>query len=443
MVLKPSFFTRMNQAWHVLSGQPRAGQVTQHSQAGWSSWNGYGYGSSLALSKVPVDENTALNLSAVWACTKILSDSLGVLPCTVRQKQERKRVLRTDHPVYPLLHDRPNAYQTPIDFKSYLMKCVLLTGNAFVLISRERGQVVSLRPIPPHQVLVETRDDGIEYRVTKKSGDQDVFKSADILHIKGLGDGVEGHSVIAHARESIGIGLASDHYGASFFGNSARTSGVLSPKVPLSQEQKEQFKKDLQDQHAGVANVGKTMFLNFELDYKPLSITPDEAQFLQTRQHTVSDICRWFTVPPHMAGDLTRATFSNIEHQGIEFVTFSVLPWVTRLEQEINFKLFTEAERSDGFFSRVNMTALLRGDSKARAEFYQKMHQMGVFSIDDIRELEDLDPLDEYGEIRVLPMNMVTLENAAKNGGTQKQKPEPKAPRDKPPKALIQNPSGD
>jgi HK97 family phage portal protein len=431
MAVKPTFLNRLATAWHAMTWQPQAGQVTQTSQAGWSSWNGYGYGSPLSLSKIHVDDNTALNLSAVWACVKILGDSVGVLPFSVLQKQDGKRILRNDHPVFPLLHDRPNAYQTPIDFKSYLMKCVLLTGNAFVLISRERGAVVALRPIPPHQVQVDTSGGELKYTITLKSGGQETYSPEEMLHIKGLGDGVMGNSVIAHARESISVGLASDQYGSSFFGNNARVSGLVTSKTPMAQDTREALKKDWQEQHSGSANVGKTAFLGFDLEYRPISIAPDEAQFLQTRQYTVSDVCRWFTVPPHMAGDMTHATFSNIEHQGIEFVTYSILPWVTRIEQEINYKLFTEGERALGYFSRMNMTALLRGDSKSRGEYYRIMRDLGAYSPNTILELEDMDPLPEYGDLLLVPMNMMTLENAAKNGGTQKQKPNPKPLREK------------
>lgn len=409
---KLSIGKRLNAAWQILSGG-MAGQVTQTSDAGWTPSLG---GIFQSLSGVTVTENTALNLSAVWACVQVISDTVGLLPWHVYQSRRTGgRDARPEHPVEQVLYKRPNGFQSPIDFRVMMLKQVLLTGNAYALIERDPvANVMTLTPIPTSTMQVNAKDGILEYIVQTQS-EKLTFTPEQILHVRGLGDGLIGDSVIGHAAQSIGLGLAADQFGASFFANSARHSGVISPKTPFPPEKKAEFIKDFREQFQGSGQVGKTLFLNFELDYKAITITPDEAQFLETRQFTITDICRWFRVPPHKVADLSRATFSNIEHQSIEFVTDTILPWVTRFEQEINYKLFSAKEAKDGYFTKMNLNALLRGDQAARAQFYNTMRDLGAMSIDEIRALEDMNPLPEYGDTRLVPMNMMTLESAANN----------------------------
>lgn len=346
-------------------------------------------------SGVRVDELRAMQTSAVYACVKILSETVASLPLHLYKKgKDGKHELADQHPLNACLYELPNEEMTSFEFRETMMSSLLLWGNAYARIIRRQGHVVELWYLKPHLMTVE-RDsltDKIKYTYSDDvTNETYVYRPDQVFHVKGLSfDGVKGISPIAQAREAIGLSLATEEYGAKFFGNGARPGGVL--EHPGILKDPEKLRESWNKVYQGTRNSHKVAVLEEGMKYHTIGIAPEDAQFLETRKYQLNEICRIFRVPPHLVGDLERATFSNIEHQSIEFVQHTIRPWLVRWEQEISRSLLDEKERLL-YFAKFNVDGLLRGDYKSRTEGYAIARQNGWLSINDIRRLEDMPPI--------------------------------------------------
>ena len=359
-----------------------------------------------------VNEENSINYSAVYACVRVIAETVASLPLHVYQRLPNGGKQRApDHPLYDILHDMPNPEMTSFTLREVMQGHLLLWGNAYAYIDwDDDGFVRSIWPIPPHRVDIE-RDvvtNQLRYNVIMPDNTQRVLQEHQMLHIPGFGfDGLKGLSPIGLARQAIGLGLAAEEFGARFFGNGTNLGGVVKHPGKLSETAAKNLRASINETYSGLGRSHRVMLLEEGMDFVKIGIPPEDAQFLETRKFQVNEIARIFRVPPHMIGDLERATFSNIEHQSIEFVVHTIRPWLVRWEQALKWKLFLPSERKS-FFAEFVVDGLLRGDTKSRYEAYAIGRQNGWLSADDIRELENMNPLpDDQGKIYLIPANMM------------------------------------
>ena len=380
-----------------------------------------------------VNERSAMQMTAVYACVRILSEAIASLPLHVyRYNETGGKEKALTHPLYTLLHDEPNPEMSAFSFRETLMTHLLLWGNGYAQVIRNgRGEVMALYPLMPDRMVVDRDAQGrIIYEYTRSDGDARTvggkstvrLAPSDVLHIPGLGfDGLVGYSPIAMAKNAIGMGLACDEYGASFYQNGAQPGGVL--EHPGVVKDPGRVRDSWNAIYQGSANAHRIAVLEEGMAYKPISISPEQAQFLQTRKFQIDEIARIFRVPPHMVGDLEKSSFSNIEQQSLEFVKYTLAPWISRWEQAIYRALFSEAEKKR-FFVRFNVEGLLRGDYKSRMDGYAVARQNGWMSANDIRELENFDriPAEDGGDLFLINGNMLTLAQAGAYAANQQNK---------------------
>ena len=378
-----------------------------------------------------VNERSAMQMTAVYACVRILSEAIAGLPRHMYQYLEdgskRKAI---EHPIYHLLHDEPNPEMTSFVFRETLMTHLLLWGNGYCQIIRNgKGEVIALYPLMPNRMTVDRDANGkLYYKYQKSSedaptmeGSNVILDASDVLHIPGLGfDGLVGYSPIAMAKNAIGLAIAAEEYGSKFYANGAAPSGVL--EHPGTLKDPARVRESWNAAFGGSSNSHKVAVLEEGLKYSPISISPNEAQFLETRKFQINEIARIFRVPPHMVGDLEKSSFSNIEQQSLEFVKYTLQPWIIRWEQNLQKALLTEEEKKNYFFI-FNVEGLLRGDYQSRMQGYATARQNGWMSANDIRELENLDkiPTEEGGDMylvngNMMPLEMVGAAYAAKKG---------------------------
>ena len=369
-----------------------------------------------------VNERSAMQMTAVYACVRILSESIAGLPVHLYQYVDSgSKQKALEHPLYRLLHDEPNPEMTSFVFRETLMTHLLLWGNAYAQIIRNgKGQVVALYPLMPNRMSVDRDDKGhlfYQYQMqdsdapTAKSGTV-ILKPTDVLHVPGLGfDGLVGYSPIAMAKNAIGLSIATEEYGAKFFANGATPSGIL--EYPGTVKNPEAIRESWNAGFGGSSNAHKVAVLEEGMKYTPIAISPNEAQFLETRKFQIDEIARIFRVPPHMVGDLEKSSFSNIEQQSLEFVKYTLEPWIVRWEQSLNRALLTETEKA-AYFIKFNVDGLLRGDYQSRMNGYATARQNGWMSANDIRELENLDliPDELGGNLYLINGNMTKLQDA-------------------------------
>lgn len=379
-------------------------------------------GGSASDAGVVVSQETAVLLSAVWRAVRILSETMASLPLFVFERQDpRGRRRASDHPVTELLHGQPNPNMTAFFLREFLMAGVVLQGNAYAAIRRDRAaRPREIWPLMPGAVepKISPVDGTLFYKITLTDGSVEVWEQESVLHVPGLSfDGVKGKSVLRVARDSIGLGLAAQKYGSKFFARGARVPGVieLPATVQLKPEARTNLQTDWNNMVGSPETWHKVPILDRGMTYKQIGVPPDDGQFLETRKFQVTDIARWFGVPPHKLADMERATFSNIEQQALEFVIDTVRPWAVRWEMEYRRKLLLPSERSRFFIEHV-LDGLMRGDSVARGTFYGFLRQWGVASANDIRELENMPDLGPKGDIYLSPINMFDAEELA-NGG--------------------------
>ena len=370
-----------------------------------------------------VTDQTAMRITAVYACVRVLAESVAGLPLHLyRYVDENKKVKAVDHHLYQLMHDEPNPEMTSFILRETMMTHLGLTGNAYAQkIYNGKGELIGIYPLNPNKMTV-TRDQAgrLKYIYTR---DKDellfntqptvILSADDVLHIPGLGfDGLIGYSPIEMARNAIGMAMSAEEFGSKFFENGASPSGVLEHPSTLKDPTK--LRKSWQETFGGSQNSGKVAVLEEGMTYKPISVSPEQAQFLETRKFQINEIARIYRVPPHMIGDLEKSSFSNIEQQSLEFVMYTLNPWVVRWEQSLTRSLLTDKEKKDGYFFKFNVDGLLRGDYASRMNGYATARQNGWMSANDILRLEDQDliPADQGGDLYLVNGNMVPLNNA-------------------------------
>ena len=377
----------------------------------WGSAINFFFGTS--SSGKAVNEKTALQTTAVYACVRILAETIASLPLhTYRYSPSGKEKAET-HPLYYLLHSEPNPEMTSFVFRETLMGHLLLWGNAYAQIIRNgRGTVMALYPLLPNKMLVNRTDQGILYYQYEKDGQTYFLSSQDVLHIPGLGfDGLIGYSPIGMAKNAIGMAIATEEYGAKFFANGANPGGVL--EHPGVVKDPARVRDSWNAVYQGSGNAHRVAVLEEGMKFQSIGIPPEQAQFLETRKFQLNEIARIFRIPPHMIGDLEKSSFSNIEQQSLEFVMYTLDPWVVRWEQAMQRALLSEGEKRQ-YFVKFNVDGLLRGDYQSRMNGYAVGRQNGWLSSNDIRELENLNRIssEEGGDLYLINGNMTKLADA-------------------------------
>lgn len=393
-----------------------------------SSYSFYMGGSSAGKN---VNERSAMQMTAVYSCVRILAEAVAGLPLHLyRYKEDGGKERAIDINLYHLLHDEPNKEMSSFIFRETLMTHLLLWGNAYAQIIRNgKGEVVALYPLMPNKMQVDRDENGeLYYIYTRSSEEAKTMEGStvyltpkDVLHIPGLGfDGLVGYSPIAMAKNAIGLAIATEEYGAKFFANGAAPSGVL--EHPGTIKDPSRLRENWNFTFGGSANSGKVAVLEEGMKYTPISISPEQAQFLETRKFQIDEIARIFRVPPHMVGDLEKSSFSNIEQQSLEFVKYTLDPWVIRWEQSLSRSLLNEDEKRKYFF-KFNLEGLLRGDYESRMSGYATARQNGWMSANDIRELENLDkiPAEDGGDLYLINGNMLPLNKAGAYANIEKE----------------------
>lgn len=378
-----------------------------------------------------VNEFTAMQTTAVYACVRILAETLAALPLQLYRYTPGGKERVYDHPLYHLLHDEPNPEMTSFIFRETLMSHLLIWGNAYAQIIRDRlGRVQGLYPLRPDKMTVCRDDRGKIFYLYTKTGDENpnikpygqvALQKEEVLHIPGLGfDGLVGYSPIAMARNAVGMTMACEEYGASFFANGASPSGVLEHPGVLKDPGK--VRDSWNAVYRGTGNAHKVAVLEEGMKYQQIGIPPEEAQFLETRKFQINEIARLYRIPPHMVGDLDKSSFSNIEQQSLEFVKYTLDPWVIRWEQSLQRALFLPQEKKE-YFVKLNVDGLLRGDYQSRMAGYSVGRQNGWLSANDIREMEDLNliPREEGGDLYLINGNMTKLEDAGLFAGKRQE----------------------
>ena len=384
--------------------------------------SGYSFLMGSSTAGKNVTERSAMQMTAVYSCVRILAEAVAGLPLHLyRYKEDNGKEKAIDHTLYHLLHDEPNPEMSSFVFRETLMTHLLLWGNAYAQIIRNgKGEVIALYPLIPSRMTVNRDENGQLYYeyfsvsddINSNSSRTVVLMPRDVLHIPGLGfDGLVGYSPIAMAKNAIGMAIACEEYGAKFFANGAAPSGVLEHPGTIKDPKK--VREAWQSQFGGSSNAGRVAVLEEGMKYTPISISPEQAQFLETRKFQINEIARIFRIPPHMVGDLEKSSFSNIEQQSLEFVKYTLDPWVIRWEQSIMRALLSNDEKKE-YFIKFNLEGLLRGDYESRMKGYSIGRQNGWMSANDIRELENLDRIsrEDGGDLYLVNGNMLPLRDA-------------------------------
>ena len=385
--------------------------------------NAFNGGQRKTASKIVVGHNNSMSLSAYYSAIRNISEDIGKLPLRVFQfSRDGSKEHLIENPVNRMFSLQPNPEMSAMTFKEVLTAHALGWGNGYAEIVRNgRGDAVELFPIHPARVEVE-RDpntDEIIYFVydngntnnivPRNRSDAKQIPARDMLHVKGLGaDGLIGYSVLQFQAESLGTAIATQQYGGSFFGNGTSLSGILTHPESLGEEARKNLRDSWQQAHSGSDNAYKVAVLEEGVTWKETSVPPVQAQFIETRKFQIEDIARWFRIPPNKIGDMSRMTFNNIEQVSIDYVTDTLTPWITRWEQEIDIKLLNAD--ADNIVGKFMVQTLTRGDIKTRTEHYGKMMTMGVYSINEVREMEDLNPIGEEGDKRFMQTSMTTID---------------------------------
>lgn len=420
------FPQRLKNAWYALTHQASATSDLRHPTAWLTSWALGGRTSA----GIDVSPASAMTLSSYFGAVRAISEDIAKLPLiTYRRLTPRGKERALDHPVYPLLHDAPNAEQTAMAWRETLMDHALTWGNGYSEIIRQGGRIVGFgRPIHPSRVEVkfdedlqlvyDVRSHDINIVVEGMQGFETIrIPQADMLHIHGLGSGITGYSVAQLAAESLGLSLAAQQFGATFFGNGTNLSGVLTHPAQLSDTALAHLRDSWTQLYGGPESSNKPAILEEGMTWERIGVPPEDAQFLETREFQVSEVARWFRIPPHKIAHMKEATFSNIEHQAQEYVVDTLTPWAVRWEQELKRKVFMN---NSEFFAEHLFTALLRGDQQARSNFYRTRFYIGSLSPNDIRELENENPIldedgtpDPAGDMYYIQNNLATLATIA------------------------------
>lgn len=381
----------------------KSGSSGLASPAGWLTSM---LGGGTTAAGVNISESSALQVGDVYKCVRCLSEAVAMLPWKVYERVARGKAVATEHSVFRVLHDEPNDFMTSFVFRELIMAHVLLWGNSYSYIERNQGgQVVGIWPLSPATTRCKREGGMLSYVSRTYEGAEVSFFPDEMLHVPGLSfDGLSGYSPIQLMREAFGLSKALEMFGARFFGNGSRPDGALIHPGKLSEDAVKKLKASWEKMHSS-DNQHRVAVLEEGLVWSPFTIQPDHAQFIATRQFQRGDIAGMFRVPPHKIGDLERATNNNIEQQALEFYADSVMPWLERIEQEANRKLFSPTEKLK-YFCEFETKGVLRGDSAARSAYYREMFMIGVYSPNDIRANENENPIPD-GDTYYVPLNMV------------------------------------
>jgi HK97 family phage portal protein len=369
-----------------------------------------------------VSPSTVMKVSAALSCVRVLAESIASLSWILYERLPGGGKVRAqDHHVYDLIHNRPNPIMSSFNFRERKMKDLLLEGNFYALIDwNNYGEIEALWPLNPRNVTVKWIDSGrdVVYVIKTSNGFDGEYRRGEIFHVASLGDGIVGKSVISYNAESFGLAMSQDRFASAFFANGAYAGGVLESDKSVTDDAQKRLKAGWQHAYgrSGPNEVGwhRIAVLEDGLKWKPMTVNPKDAMILESRKFQIADIARMFRVPPHMIADLDRATYSNIEHQSLEFVIHTLRPWAIRIEQEANYKLLLPAERNT-YLTEFLMDSMLRGDVKSRNEAYAIMRQNGVINADEWRERENLNPLPgSQGKKYIVMSNMQELSKVGK-----------------------------
>lgn len=396
-------FDTVNVGWYARNGYPQLFSILSGGLPAWS-------GETVSLA-------TALNHSVVWACTDLISSTLGSLPLIMMRDTNNGKVLATDHPMFNAMKNAPNDEMTAMSFRESRTAQTLLHGNGYAQITRRSGTGVAfqLHPLDASQVRVDRERTGqkrLVYVVKEGMAPEQTFtivpgQPQDILHIRGFGfNGIQGFSVIQLARQSIGTALSAERHVARFYAGGGRVPYVLTSERKFKDE--EDFQKFRKDWEQAYSEPHRVPILENNIKYQQIGLNAVDSQMLEMRLFDIHEICRWFLVSPHLVGDLSRATFSNIEQLALEFVKITLSHWLTRWEQELWRCVLTDEEKRQGFFFRHNLDALLRGDFQSRMAGYATLLQNGVNAINEIRDLEGWNPV-KGGDVHHIQLNMQSV----------------------------------
>lgn len=357
-----------------------------------------------------VNENTALTLPAVWNAINLISSTVASLPLHLLREESGKTIYARDRRLFHILHGQFNSYMTAQTAREVGQAHLLTYGNAYYEIVRNgMGEVTALWPIPPHRVRMEMVKGELIYWINVDS-EEKPLRRKQILHIPGLGyDGWQGYPVIQLAAQSLSMGMSLLDFGNSYFGSGTHPSAIVTHPNKISQQAHDNLRKSLTSQWSDLGQGHRIMLLEEDMKLSPVSITPTDAQYLENSVFSVTDVARVFNLPPHKLKELSKSSFNNIESEQISFVTDSILPWLIRWEQNLDMQLLSDREKMrDGLYTKHNIDGLLRGNAKDRAEYYKSMFNIGAFSQNDIRRLENQDPI-EGGDDYFVPLNMVPI----------------------------------
>ncbi|MEM7131184.1 MAG: phage portal protein [Chloroflexota bacterium] len=363
--------------------------------------------SNYTASGVAVTHERALTVSAVFACIRVIAESVASLPLiTYQRRRDGGKDRATNHHLYELLKEQPNREMTSFEFREMTIAHVAARGNAYAEIEYDRaGRAVGLWPLNPAKMRVERIDGELAYQYTLPNGQTRNLPWWRVHHIRNWGDGVTGYSVIKLASQGIGYTLAMEEQDARFYGNGARPGMVLKHPGKLSDQAYSRLQTSWEARHQGIENAHRMAILEEGMGVETIGLSKEDSQFIESRKFQVNEVCRWFRVPPHMVADLDRATFSNVEQQSLDFVIHTLRPWLVRSEQAMRRDLIAPEERRNILVEYL-VDGLLRGDSAARQLYYQSGRQNGWLSANDIRRMENLNPIDG-GDEYLVPLNMV------------------------------------
>lgn len=400
---KVSLPARVKAVWELLSGRRAPDMAGLGPSAHAPSWP-----RATTAGKI-VSVDTALEIATVWACVRLLSETIATLPLMLyRTDDTGGRTVAADHALYSLLHDEPNADLTAVEFWEGVVLSLCLPGNAYARKERMGRRLVALTPLAADRVAVRRRDDGRREYVHSDRDGRQVYDEDDIFHVRGFGSaGDVGLSPIAYARQSLGAAMAADEHAAALFANGVQPSGVLTIDQVLDADQRREVRENIVAPMAGSGNAGSLFVLEAGMKFQAISMTPEDAQFLQTRSFHVEEICRWFRVPPFMVGHTEKTTSwgTGLEQQMIGFLTFGLRPYLSRIEQAIKRSLIVPEERRR-LTPEFKVEGLLRADSKARADFYATMVQNGIMDRNEVRRLENLPPRPGADALTVQSQNV-------------------------------------
>lgn len=399
-----SFFGKVKRFLNLSLNDPKAWNP--------SLWNLWG---SQSLSGEVVTEETALTYSAVFNAITLYSGTIGSLPLHLMRPDGRDKKQATEESLYHVMHTQWNPFMSAMSGRECMMAHILTWGNGYAEIVRNGyGDIQQLWPIAPNRVKIEMVEGELIYIIRIPDGSEVKLLREKVLHIPGLGfDGFQGYSIIAMARKSIGLGMAMETFGSNFFGQGTHPGVIVSHPGQLSADSHKNLKKSLTESYSGLGKSHRLMLLEDAMKIEKIGISPEDSQFLESRQFQITDIARWFNLPVHKLKEMTKSSFNNIESEQASFITDSILPWLIGFEQDYSIQLLSKSQQKQGFYFKHIIEGLLRANAKDRAEFYSKMLNNGVFSINEVREKEDLNPI-EGGDIHLIPLNMTTLENAGK-----------------------------